>query len=84
MAEKLIYGAKVTQYIDDVPHIVDNELCYQDHRGVKRAVGDITCCWYSAPGTGHRIDRITRIDEEGVWGVCIEDTCRELTRWDVI
>lgn len=33
----------------------------------------------SGPGIGHRAYEITRHDEEGAWGVLVEDTVRELT-----
>lgn len=62
--------------------IIDND-CYLN-AVKKRKVGDTTYAFAGAPGTGRIVHRITRIDAEGVYGVEIENTIRELRPSEVI
>lgn len=47
-------------------------------------VGEVFVADAGAPGTGHRSWKVTRIDAEGLWGIILEDTIRELEPWEVM
>jgi hypothetical protein len=76
--EKLIYPPKV---VDGNGGRKDYD-CYLDAVKTKK-VGDLVCAWAGAPGTGRHVQRITRIDATGVYGVTVENTIRELEPWEV-
>jgi len=48
-----------------------------------RQVGDLVVHSVAAPGTGLVTYRITRLDNEGAWGVVVNNSVRDLTRADV-
>lgn len=60
---------------------VMREVSYDlyDHAIVHNRVGDILTHYVSAPGIGYVQYRITRITPQGVFGVKIASTVRELT-----
>ena len=66
--ERCVYPPKVYQGQQEVDY-----ECYLHARETKK-VGDTLFASAGAPGVGHRIDRITRIDETGVYGVEVENT----------
>lgn len=47
-------------------------------------VGEIHCSHYGAPGIGKCLSFITKIDEQGMWGVTIEDTLQIMKPEDCI
>lgn len=87
--ETLIYPPTVFSYNwpDGDPRHgkVGREISYSlYHDAMKhRSVGDVIRSFASAPGTGYIDQKITRMDDTGVYGYVIEDNVRELTRADV-
>lgn len=46
-------------------------------------VGDVVLSHVAAPGTGSVEYRITRIEPDGIYGVLVSSTVRELEPWEV-
>jgi hypothetical protein len=82
MKEKKLVSPTVGRYDEnDVMQIVPSELL-EEYSRTKR-VGDTLCSFAGAPGTGRVIERITRMDATGIYGVVVENTMRELEPWEV-
>lgn len=47
-------------------------------------VGEVFVSEAGAPGTGHRSWKVIRIDAEGLWGILLQDTIRELEPSEVM
>lgn len=57
---------------------------YRFYRAEDLEVGKTYTYQASAPGIGQTTYRFTREGHEGMYGVMIEDTVRELEPWEVI
>jgi len=66
-----IYPSKVCTFIDDKEQIIPYSL-YEEYKN--KPIGTRTYASAGAPGIGHIIHEITRIDEKGIYGIVIEDT----------
>lgn len=86
MRERRIYPPTVWTF--NAPHSDGKtpvEIPYSLYRHAieNHRVGDVIRSYASAPGTGYVDQKITRIDETGVYAVTVESTVRELQPWDV-
>lgn len=84
--ERKIYPRRVITYNaphsdGDTPVEIDNELYLETVRTKK--VGDLVVAHAGAPGTGRLVERITRIADDAIYGVVVEDTIRDLKPWEV-
>lgn len=79
---RLIYSPTVYRHTGESFEEVPCES-YLDAVANKK-VGDVITIHAGAPGCGYVKYRITSIDDEGVCGIVIEDTVRELEAWEVI
>jgi len=59
----------------------DNPPCRVDQSDwiARHPVGSLVTSFYGAPGSGRCVQRVTRVDARGAWGVTVEDSYRELT-----
>lgn len=70
--EKLVVSRKSYMFInstDSIPIEIDNS----EEIDILQ-IGQTVTHWVGAPGCGRLVYKITRIDEKGAWGICIEDT----------
>ena len=77
--EVLVYPAQTYRHVTGSPddrYVVSKN----DLKGFYVGMKHVT--WAAAPGTGRTVYRVTRIDDEGVWGVVEEDTVRILEPWE--
>lgn len=81
MTDKLIYSRWTYRFEnpeDEEPTRIDeSEYCSQ------YSPGDTYVTFAGAPGCGRTVYEVTRVDEDGIWGVVQSDTVRILTPGEV-
>lgn len=73
------YGYDYVSNPDGEPTTFDNSK-HIDHY----QFGDKITHWASAPGIGKWVYEVIQVDQEGIWGILLEDTVRELTAEEVM